>query len=113
LALLVFRALEFSDGKTESAKICGCFQIVYNMSVSEKSFYSLSNIADFNRAAKGLSGVPTVYNQSTRVNFGGFMLLRHNIQFVPPKNKKSFPFLRSFFICAGWNFQRKIKVNIQ
>jgi hypothetical protein len=66
------------------------------------SFYLLSNIADFNRAAKGLSGGPAVYNQSTRVNFGGFMLLCHNIQFVPPKNKKSFPFLESFlFVRAG------------
>jgi hypothetical protein len=76
------------------------------------SFYSLSNIADSNRAAKGLSGVLAVYNQSTRVNFGGFMLLRNNSQFVPAKNKKSFPFLKSFFLCAGWNFQRKTKGNI-
>jgi hypothetical protein len=35
-----------------------------------------------------------------RVNFDGFVLLRNNSQFVPPKNKKSFPFLRSFSLCG-------------
>jgi len=63
------------------------------------SFYSLSNVADSNRAAKGLSRVFAVYTQNMGVNFGGFMLLCHISRFLP--SKKSFPFLRSFSLCGG------------
>jgi hypothetical protein len=60
------------------------------------SFYLLSNVADSNRAAKGLLRVFAVCTQSMRINFGSFMLLCTISLFEPPKNKKNFPFLRSF-----------------
>jgi hypothetical protein len=62
-----------------------------NLIINDMSFYSLSNVADSKRAAKGLLRVLLFV-----LNLRAYTLEK----FGPPKNKKCFPFLRSFSLCG-------------